>query len=142
MGTNMLDLFLARFKWWRQFKGGIWWNKRVLGDIETIWTNRQPLGYDRIEGYENYTKPSTAPILTQNEFVRQVINISRNGHWKHAEALAHYISVALILRTVGMDDKTIIDLLTELYWNTHKEGSDDKHEAREFEWSDIERMFK
>lgn len=113
----MLD-FLSQYRWWRRFKGGIWWKVDYRACPEASgWDNVELLDANHyVIDYENYTKrEGVRTFPEEGEFLQQIKNIARNGQWKDRLHLMRYLKMAIMLRELVVDDRLIITKLTELY---------------------------
>ncbi len=140
----MLDLLFSRFKFWRQFKGGIWWQVTVasFNDNSIVnWQNFEPVDGDKVYGYENYTKHCPVVILIEREFLNQIKNIARNGEWKDGNNLKKFVVFARTLHELGMDKRTIVDNLADLYWTIKSETTSGLL-PRDFTCEELEGMLK
>lgn len=138
----MLNFLLSRFRWWRRFKGGIWWYVELpaMGESHR-WVNTEPQCNEAVYHYENFTKLWTFGVLSEREFLQQVVNISRNGMWKDDLNLGKYIYFARTLRDLGIDDGTIIRSLTSLYSAACMETTSGL-ESRDFSWEELQEMIR
>lgn len=107
------------------------------------WINAEPMDEERVYNYENYTKWTRCRngVLSEREFLDKVCKISRNGTWKDSLNLEKYIFFARTLRDLDMDDKTIIETLSDLYWAAYRESISGM-EPREFCWEEIREMIR
>ncbi len=107
---------LSQYKWYRQFKGGIWWLVETSPDYVPIskWTNVFPGEVRGIRDTEDYSC-KLQNVFPETEFYEKIVNIARNGGWKDDLNLSKYLHIARKLRQRGIEDTLIIGFLTDLY---------------------------
>lgn len=138
----MLNLLFSRFKWWRQWKGGIWWliYLPAVTEVGASWLNRAPEENERVYDYENYTTANSR-VLGEREFYARVINVARNGQWKDDLNLSKYIHASKQLRLTGLDDVTIFTILDNLYWAAAREATSEM-QKRDFSYEDVVQLIQ
>ncbi len=127
--------YLNNFKWFRRFKGGTWWQTGT-GLTVNQWTNRRPNCH--IYNTEDYSH-TTKPLFPEKEFYQKIVNIPPNGLWRDEFNLAAFLAVARKLRQRGIDDGTIIDLLSTTSQVLRAE-SQTNLQTRVVSWTEIEAL--
>lgn len=104
---------LSNFRWYRRWKGGVWW--LVESNKAVKWINVCPnLSEHDVRNREDYTQ-KFAGNLSTNEFWQSVINVSVNGWWKESHNLGSYTRAASIMRGAGIEEGLIVEILRQLY---------------------------
>lgn len=119
----MLNCLFSRFQWYRKWRGGKWWLIRpsALFEITYIWCNTSPELHEIVIDSEDYTCARVS-VLPDCEFYALVANIPGNGQWKYEQNLLNFINCARKLRTRGLEDKLIVDLLSIIRQATIREN--------------------
>ena len=93
----MLTLLFSKYKWYRQYKGGLWW--RILNyEGDSYWTNVFPewVTKNRIVELDNYT----GLVLNKKEVVLK---------------LDDYLEISNLLKDKGISEEKIVEILRLLY---------------------------
>ncbi|MEW6496902.1 MAG: hypothetical protein AB1589_30930, partial [Cyanobacteriota bacterium] len=98
---------LSSNKWYRQWKGGLWW-LIIDSTSDRVWVNQ--LSDLAVLDTEDYTRKNYKN-LPDPEFYQAIANIPRNGQWKDDLNLSKYLKAARILRQRGLEDSLIIEML-------------------------------
>lgn len=104
---------LANFKWWRKFKGGLWWHVRLknMWDEPTYWINEKPDGREESFWFEDYTNTTLRSNKDDHIFYDKVMNAIANGKWRDKANLIAVAIRAKQLREIGVPDDIIIGTL-------------------------------
>jgi hypothetical protein len=121
---------LANFKWWRKFKGGLWWHVRLRNtcDEPTYWINTKPGDKEESFWFEDYTTKTIRNVEEDFIFWQSVINVAHNGGWKEKANLVVVAIRAKQLREAGVPDQIIIGTLCTLFYASKQELESPKEE--------------
>ncbi len=135
-----MNWLFARYKWWRKWKGGVWWGIDIPAVGGLIWVNKRPVNGERICTQEDYTGENTN-TLSERELCFCVCTISVNGQWKDEMNLAKFIQCAKLMQDTGINSSLIIEHLDELYRAAQRE-SWVFGESYSFGWEEMEVMLE
>jgi hypothetical protein len=137
----MINQFLAKFEWYRQARGGIWWLVQVsLPGEEPYWRNTAPDRIEQILNTQDYTRLNYK-TLPEPEFYQAIANIPNNGQWRNSSRLRQFLKVARILRQRGLEDQLIIEMLSDLHKASVMETCSDLT-PKEYWWQEIAELLK
>jgi hypothetical protein len=134
-----MDWLLSGFKWWRKFKGGIWWVIDIPTVGGTLWVNKQPETCDRCWIQEDYTRANNSPASDRDLYLA-VRNIANNGQWRFTHNLDKFLFCAKVMRDSNIASAVIIKRLTDVYSAAQREKVE--LNPRDFEWEEIEAILK
>jgi hypothetical protein len=97
---------LANFKWWRKFKGGMWWHVRLknMWDEPTFWINTKPVSREESFWFEDYTNVTVRNSNEDNTFYQSIVNLE----WRDKTNLISIAIRAKQLKELGVPDEIII----------------------------------
>jgi hypothetical protein len=127
---------LADFKWWRKFKGGVWWKVRLKNrwDEPDYWKNTKPFVDEECLWFEDYTNTVGSAVSDKDtyNFCQGIINTASNGEWKQEANLICVGIRAVQLRELGIPDSVIFrTLMTIMYVAKQEALSSEEYRSME-----------